>query len=196
MDKDGIPVLFDEIEIGDKLVLRTLLNFCLYDSQGKILSLDDIGEGKPLAKVTGTIIEPLQSPWKEKLMEILCTRPSSVARDISVGNTALLSDSDWDVLQVGDMVDAYCTKTLKWFEAKIIEIVKDKKSKNSSGLAQSFKIHFKGWRARYDEWIPRGSDRLRTFGIVTKKIALRKASVLIPWFESTTLYEKVFFLSI
>lgn len=189
-----IPPEFNESE-DDGNILRTIIDFKLFNLDGDMISLSDIGEGKPPARLEGTLIEPLPGKWKEKLLEILCSRPPP-NQPLSTGILSAqppnpVPIADWDVLKVGDLVDGFCTRTLKWYEAKIVEIEKNVTAENPSGLANSFKIHFKRWKSKYDEWIPRGSPRLSVHGSSTEK-KLIPYSAYTPWFENSIAYQKVF----
>lgn len=188
-----IPSEFNESE-DEGNILRTMVDFKIFNSEGEMIPLSDIGEGKPPARLEGTVLEPLPLKWKEKLLEILCSR-SPTNQSMS---SAILSAqppnpvpiADWDHLKVGDLVDGFCTRTLKWYEAKIIEIDKTITSENPSGLASGFKIHFKRWKSIYDEWIPRGSPRLSVYGTSTEK-KLIPHTAYTPWFENSIAYQKV-----
>ena len=187
-------------------ILRTILGFRIFDNNGKIISFDEIGEGKSKVRLEGILLEPLQNKWKDKLLDILCSRPppdqqSTTSNSTSNSITTLQTVSsaqrlipipitDWDSLSIGDLVDAYCTRTLKWFEAKILEIDRTISSDNPTGNSKSFKIHFKKWNSKYDEWIPRGSPRLNLHGAITDKKDLPYSSYT-AWYENSIAYQKV-----
>lgn len=204
-----IPEYFNEID-EDENILRIILDFKLFNKQGNLISFDEINEGKyENIYLEGTLIEPLQNKWKDKLLEILCSRPPPDQIQLQQSSSSLTSTTsilsnkinsaqtiipipinDWDSLSVGDLVDGYCTRTFKWYEAKILEIKKNISPDNPNGIAMSFKIHFKKWNSKYDEWIPRDSPRLAQHGVTTDKKQIPYSSYT-AWFENSIAYQKV-----
>ena len=64
------------------------------------------------------------------------------------------------VLRRGQRIEVLDT-VRKWLEAEVID-----------ETPSAAKVHFKNWHAKYDEWLPRDSPRIRPFGRGKK---LRKA---------------------
>jgi RNA binding activity-knot of a chromodomain len=85
---------------------------------------------------------------------------------------------DQSSLKIGDNIDGYCVKTFRWYEAKVV----DMKKGDQKGEAK-FRIHFSGWNAKHDEWIPVGSDRIAARGSSSSIVlaAAKTASSLVPW---------------
>ena len=85
-------------------------------------------------------------------------------------------------LAVGSAVDAYCNRTYKWFNSKIIQV-----------KADEVKVHYGEWNSKFDDWIDRGSSRLAAVGTsdYSAKDAAKMESKMIPWFETSKLYEKL-----
>jgi hypothetical protein len=190
-----IPAEYNEVE-DEGHVLRTIVDFRLFDSKGESIAFAEIGEGKSPVRLEGTLLEPLPLKWKEKLMEILCSRPPPPQPPstgvVSAQPPTPVPIPDWDQLSVGDLVDGFCTRTLKWYEAKILEIDNSISPDNPLGQAKSFKIHFKRWKAKYDEWITRGSPRISLHGTTTEKKPI-PYSAYTPWYENAIAYQKVTF---
>ena len=94
---------------------------------------------------------------------------------------------DREKLQVGDYIDAYCDKTHKWHEAKVLSI------KDKPGEGKVVKIHFQGWNSKHDEIIALYSDRLAHVGTGLKILydTALKASQMIPWFEAEQLKKTI-----
>jgi RNA binding activity-knot of a chromodomain len=92
---------------------------------------------------------------------------------------------DRSQLKVGDPIDGYCNKTLRWYEAKVV----DCKDKDGQGM---LKIHFLGWNSKFDEWLPRNSERIVARGSSRAIVleAVKKASSLVPWWDSDTLLSR------
>eukprot|EP00937_MAST-01D_sp_MAST-1D-sp2_P002500 g2500.t1 len=56
---------------------------------------------------------------------------------------------DRSALAVGDWVDCFCPANETWYEARLVVVQDDE-----------VKIHFHKWPTKFDEWMPRDSDRL------------------------------------
>ena len=199
---------FDEIE--DETTLRVLYNFSVSDSNGNLISFDDIGTGKPPARLKGTLVEPLPHLFKEKMLEFLSSSPGVECIDEAAPVATQqpiepisrdVPELDWSSLNISSLVDGYCTKTMKWYEGKIMDIAKIVTESNPHGEATSFKVHFKGWNAKHDEWIDQGSRRLRPLGSMTQQPTSTTSSdsvhptsrrCFIPWYENTAIYQKVY----
>ena len=59
-----------------------------------------------------------------------------------------IEELDREKLKIGDYVDAYCDKTHKWHEAKVLSI-KEKPGTDNKVV----RIHFQGWNSKHDESI-------------------------------------------
>ena len=95
---------------------------------------------------------------------------------------------DREKLKIGDYVDAYCDKTHKWHEAKVLSI-KEKPGTDTKVV----RIHFQGWNSKHDESIDLDSDRLAHVGTGMKILydTAFKASQMIPWFENEKVNERI-----
>jgi hypothetical protein len=111
MSEQDVPSVFDEVE--DEVVQRTLVDWKLFNSEKELVSLDDLGEGKPFCSVTGYLIKPLPRSVKRKVCDNLCTfgvskegvaKEEIVIQERVVKETMLLQ---WDTLRVGDSLDGY-----------------------------------------------------------------------------------------
>lgn len=220
MNENLISEEFNEID-EEGNILRIITNFKLFDSNNNLISFNEFEERKEKIRLEGILIEPLKNKWKEKLLEILCSRPppelssshsshsnshSSSSTTSNNNNNSYSSSSsvvsaqpplpipinDWEILSVGNLVDGYCTRTLKWYEAKILEIDRSISNDNPLGNVKSVKIHFKGWNSKYDEWIIRGSPRLSLHGATTEKKSF-PYSAYTAWYENSIAYQKVIF---
>lgn len=185
-----VPSFFNEVE--DSTILRTLYDFSLVDSEGNDVPFDCLGNGMPMAKLKGTLVEPLPAAHREKMLTLLASAPilnaenSAVAPEIqTIAETP--KAMNWDALEIGSLVDGYCTKTLQWYEGKVMDLAK------IEGRSASYKVHFKGWNAKHDEWIDRDSPRMQPLGSMTKKVKNVDTTprIYIPWYENTALYDKV-----
>lgn len=54
-----------------------------------------------------------------------------------------------DDLSENDKVDAFCVLNKVWYEGKVVQVRDD-----------SVRVHFLHWASRFDEWIPKKSNRL------------------------------------
>lgn len=102
------------------------------------------------------------------------------------GRTHLPSVStqlDWDALKVGDGVDGYCNKTFKWYEAKVVQVDREK---------HRYKVHFQGWNSKYDEWIEKHSQRLVPFRTSQRIMeeAVKNAARMVPWYQYNLLMKR------
>jgi hypothetical protein len=87
-------------------------------------------------------------------------------------------------------LDGYCNKTFRWYEAKVVDA---KRSTGGGGdVVDRLKVHFKGWNAKFDEWIERGSDRIAPKGSSTALVmeAVRSARQMVPWWQADLLMER------
>jgi hypothetical protein len=102
---------FNEVEDGT--VLRTLVDWKLFDEANELVNLDALGEGKHLCSVTGFLLKPLSKAVKAKVSENLCTYGVSkdgVEREPTVVQEQLVKETvlvEWDKIKVGDMLDGY-----------------------------------------------------------------------------------------
>lgn len=208
--ENAIPDNFNEIDANDESgsILRTLVDFVITREDGNYVAIDELGgsfgyRGKVIAR--GTLVEPMNPNLRQQFLNLVCTSRQEAPvshddfaiavpqqrkkQDIKFSETAtginIVRELDRNALQIGDVVDGYCIKTFRWYEAKIINTCKDVKG-------DRLKIHFKGWNAKFDEWIDRSSERLTPQGASTTLMyeAAKKASDMVPWFESEELLDK------
>ena len=66
---------------------------------------------------------------------------------------------DGPVLEVGDVTHAFDHHRRCWCEAEIIGVRGDGRA-----ASQEYRVHYRGWKKRWDEWVPRDSGRLRPLG--------------------------------
>ena len=84
-----------------------------------------------------------------------------------------LPQLDRNELKIGAVIDGYCVKTLRWYEAKI----SDTRQKLVNGkIEEQIKVHFLGWNAKFDEWIDRNSERIAARG-TSSSLVLAAAKV-------------------
>lgn len=57
-------------------------------------------------------------------------------------NTVQYTEGVIQEYNVGDWFDIYCTQNHVYYEAKLTQVLPDRVN-----------VHFKGWSAKYDEWI-------------------------------------------
>jgi hypothetical protein len=188
MDSSLIPDTFSEVE--GETILRTLVDFKLIDSDGNQVSFDELGEGKSHATAYGYVLEPLPQIWLDKLPEMLCSyvptysEPLIEDPEIAKKADAILNASE---LVIGDTVDAYCPRTFKWFEAKIVD-------KQVVCGQQMLKLHFKGWNEKFDEFIDINSNRIAPLGKFTDKAVaelLANRRKVVPWYKNSEIYTQV-----
>jgi len=193
-DIDGS--VYDEIEIfdGEVSIMRTLKNFKLQDSSGKLISFDDLNSEQ---LVTGVIYGAILEPMSKARRDTISSYMSTINVD-QVYNTGAIKNStneyanaapefDRSSLTIGDNIDGFCNKTNTWYESKIVDThITDEKK-------QMLKIHFKGWASKHDEWIERSSDRLAPLGGSKYYImkAAKEISKMAPWYEAEQLHEMV-----
>lgn len=93
---------------------------------------------------------------------------------------------DRSAIKIGDLIDGYCIKTFKWYGAKVTDM-------KTVGDQKMVKVHFQGWKSRYDEWIEQLSERLVAAGTSSLIMyeAAKQVSEMVPWFESDRLDRKV-----
>lgn len=202
-----IPDVFNEVDNVDESesILRTIINFSIKRSDGKLIAIDELGGtlsyvGKVV--VTGDVLEPLKPEWRQEILNIVCTSrqdaptsvdqfaivvPNQQRRKKKVDNANAGKDEegcdckidldtvkvfDRAALKTGDVIDGYCVKTFKWYEANIVNAVKD-------GKGDRLRIHFKGWNAKYDEWVDRDSERLAPKGTKSKHFFLTHMTAIL-----------------
>ena len=66
---------------------------------------------------------------------------------------------DGPILEVGDVTHAFDHHRRCWCEAEIIGVRGDGRA-----ASQEYRVHYRGWKKRWDEWVPRDSGRLRPLG--------------------------------
>ncbi|CAN0543406.1 unnamed protein product, partial [Ectocarpus sp. 12 AP-2014] len=62
---------------------------------------------------------------------------------------------DWSVMRKNLKVDAFCMETFRWYGAKVAEVSEERKQ---------VKVHFNGWKSKFDEWMDWESFRLAPCG--------------------------------
>ncbi|CAM9362910.1 unnamed protein product, partial [Ectocarpus sp. 4 AP-2014] len=62
---------------------------------------------------------------------------------------------DWSVMRKHLKVDAFCMETFRWYGAKVAEVSEERKQ---------VKVHFNGWKSKFDEWMDWESFRLAPCG--------------------------------
>lgn len=195
IQENEISCEFDEVD-PNGIILRTLTEFILYDEDNKMVTFEALNNlPRPKIHAIGYVIEPLQENWQHVIIENTCTaQPSQFSdTDSSVRSTSHRSENygnegiqnfNREALKTGDHIDGYCTKTFKWYEAKIID------TKRDADGGDFLKVHFLGWKNKFDEWINRFGERIAALGqsalIISKAQSL--ASKLIPWYEHDRLY--------
>lgn len=106
---------FNEVEDGT--VLRTLVDWKLFNKDNEMVSLDELGEGKPLCSVTGYLIKPLSKEAKAKVTDNISTFGilSDDGPEPTVVQERLVKEKlvvEWDSIAVGDTLDGYWYVTL------------------------------------------------------------------------------------
>lgn len=103
--------MFDEVE--EDTVLRTLIDWKLFNADGDMVPLDALGEGKPLCSVTGRLVKPLPKSVRLKVVENLCTfgvLKDGAEKEAVVVQEPLVKEVvplEWDNIKVGDCLDGY-----------------------------------------------------------------------------------------
>lgn len=221
--EEQISAEFNEIDPNDDSgsILRTITEFSLTDTKGRIVSIEDIGNGK-IGTLHGYILEPYDETWRNEILNTVITSkqqvpvskedfavvlpgptkrakatkvqkgiildPPIIEEDIEEKQVFLPTEElklNREALQIGDVIDGYCTKTFHWYEAKILDI--------EPGPTGQLRLHFKGWASKYDEWIARDSERIAKQGSSSQLMyeAAKKASDMIPWYCQDDLIAKV-----
>lgn len=197
-----IPDLYNEIDIGgdNDLILRTLTNFQLYDEFGSLVSIEAITTD-PDRKLflSGNVVQPLDAKWQQTILDNLCTVPPKLddeeiggmpGRYAATADAAVEPDVDivFDrlALKAGDSVDSYCNKTFKWYEAKVVDTKIDNDGRSL------VKVHFLGWKSRFDEWLERTDERIAARGHAARLLsqAEKQASKLVAWYQHHKIYAK------
>lgn len=62
---------------------------------------------------------------------------------------------DWSLMRKHLKVDAFCMETFRWYGAKVAEVSEERKQ---------VKVHFNGWKSKFDEWMDWESFRLAPCG--------------------------------
>lgn len=201
---------------GVDLVMRTVVEFEILSKDGYLIHIEDLGKCGQTGTLVGFVVEPLQSHIKESIVNLMCTSSQHLPTEAELamllpvvqrrrkkGNKdsgvnaydcnehregeehtgAAKTDSftlDHSRLSIGDSIDGYCVKTFRWYEAKVVDMKKD--DNNDVKL----RIHFSGWNAKHDEWIPRESERIAARGSSSSIVlaAAKTASSLVPWWNA------------
>jgi hypothetical protein len=85
----------------------------LFNEANELVSLDELGEGKPFCSVKGFLIKPLSKSLRTKVGENLCT--FGVSKDGVVREPIIVREEQvkevvavqWDKVKVGDSLDGY-----------------------------------------------------------------------------------------
>ena len=94
-------------------MLRTLVDWKLFNELHEVVSLDELGEGKPFCSVTGYLIKPLPKSVRAKVVESLCTYGVSedgVEREPIIVQEQVAKETiavEWSNLRVGDYLDGF-----------------------------------------------------------------------------------------
>ena len=214
-----IPSYFDELESGDDagLVMRTVIDFELISNDGTLVAIEDLGKNGTTAILVGHIIEPLPVRIRQSMINLSCTSSQDllsneelamllpIAQKRKRGSTSgkesdlnLQSENqnkdvndlniplDHTKLKIGDNIDGYCNKTYRWYEAKVVDM------KTNDQYETTLRIHFLGWNSKYDEWIPKESERIASRGSSSSIVlaAAKTASSLVPWWNSELLLSR------
>ena len=201
---------------GVDLVMRTVIEFEILSKEGYLIHIDDLGKCGQTGTLVGFVVEPLQSHVKESIVNLMCTSSQHLPSEAELamllpvaqrrrkkGNkesAVITSDCnenrecdghagaakidtlalDHTKLNIGDSIDGYCVKTFRWYEAKVVDMKKDDKNE------VKLRIHFSGWNAKHDEWIPRESERIAARGSSSSIVlaAAKTASSLVPWWDA------------
>lgn len=200
--------IFDETDAteGSDLVLRTLVDFKIFDDRGNLVRLNDLNKNGVVAHCIGTVVEPLSSEVRQYFTKYASTigsnivekdpegdavdesfqeQPASVSPVNDTPPPKMLTNEDRLAFKIGDSLDSYCNRTYRWYEGKIADMKVDEDR-------TLVRIHFLGWSAKYDEWIDIFSDRLAARGSSKALVAAAKQlqTDLVPWYDSERLLQK------
>ena len=78
-------------------------------------------------------------------------------RESTLNYTSSEVDSHSVDYVIGDYRDVFCKKNKIFYEAQVRRLRLPKKESEKLKIL----FHFKGWSAKFDEWIEAGSDRIR-----------------------------------
>lgn len=67
-EETKIPKSFDEVDGDSGQIMRTLLDFELFDAKGNLIPLEAIGDGRRTARCVAKVIQPLNEAWKETFL--------------------------------------------------------------------------------------------------------------------------------
>lgn len=75
LEEEKIPDIFDELDTASGSVLRTLVDFKLFDGKGNLLSIAEVASraSREVVTATGLVIEPIPVNFREKLALMTCT---------------------------------------------------------------------------------------------------------------------------
>ncbi len=77
--------------------------------------------------------------------------------------STLSATNDLENSKINDWRDVYCTKNHVYYEAQIRKIKQPKKASDKVKLL----FHYKGWSAKFDEWIDYDSERIQPHNLFT-----------------------------
>ncbi len=147
--------VFDEIDTNEEsgTILRTLVDFKLFDGEGDFIDLNDLNKDGIIAHCAGIVVEPLPLEMRQNISKYASTISSTnIEYDESIfprssesmeieNNSSIPSGKvvsrflDRENFKVGDSLDSYCNKTFKWYTSKVCEVDHAKKL---------IKVHFQG----------------------------------------------------
>ena len=194
---------------GEDNIIFLLLLFV-----GEPISFLELGEGKRRGVLIGTLVEPLPQAWRERILSLLVTLPQSdpdIERLEAEMHAYRSSDSDDDLIdaeleykaahldkmqdkpepldptsiKVGDKVDAFCSRTMRWYSSKVLDIHEDPEG-------TMLKVHFMGWASRFDEWLDINGPHIAALGAskYIEEEERRMQMRLVPWYQPSHVLEK------
>ena len=133
--------------------LFSLADFLLRDADGAVLDFDKLTAGPREVRLEGHIIKPPPAWWHlggAPFRTVVGDGDGAEGDDdVHEVPADLLAQFDEKEPRVGQYIDAFCPQTLKWFEAKVLKRTETQ-----------IRVHFKGWKAKYDETLDIGSYRI------------------------------------
>ncbi len=81
-------------------------------------------------------------------MHCTLTVRSSPASLQGIDVSGIVEDKNWREFEIGDVIDA-CDNMGKWYESTVCDVKEDK-----------IFVHFEGWSSKWDEWLPKASERM------------------------------------
>mmetsp|Transcript_8744 Transcript_8744/g.15518 ORF Transcript_8744/g.15518 Transcript_8744/m.15518 type:complete len:403 (-) Transcript_8744:168-1376(-) len=154
------PAPGDEVDLGNIASFYMGMKLDVQDSVGKWSEAEVIG-----VDVTHSCVEITYLYWADKWNEWIRIDSGRLA----AANTQVYVPGG--PLRVGMRVEVL-DERLQWLEAEVMEV---------SPCRTEAKVHFRGWKPAFDEWVPRvpgvGSHKVRPYGRL-KPVIQRKARYL------------------